>query len=88
MRLMMALRKVSPREMKSIQTDVQLVVDHLVDMLGGSWAVALVPRAPKDSLLVNPPKSPRPWEAVERLARSPDYGDWIRGHLDSKVTWM
>ena len=87
-RLMMALRKVSPREMKSIQTDVQLVVDHLVDMLGGSWAVALVPRAPKDSLLVNPPKSPRPWEAVERLARSPDYGDWIRGHLDSKVTWM
>jgi hypothetical protein len=30
--------------MKSIQADVQLVVEHLVVTLGGTWQAALVPR--------------------------------------------
>ena len=68
--------------------DVQLVVDHLVATLGGTWQAALVPRAQKHSKLVNPPKSPQPWVAVARLAASGEFHDWMKGHLDSKVTWM
>jgi hypothetical protein len=87
-RLLMANRTRSPNQMKSIQADVQLVVEHLVVTLGGTWQAALVPRVQKDSKLVNPPRSPQPWVAVARLAASGDFYDWMKGHLDSKVTWM
>ena len=63
-------------------------MEHLVAVLGGTWQAALVLRAPKDSKLVNPPRSPQPWAAVARLAASGEFDDWMKGHLDSKVTWM
>ena len=87
-RLLMANCVRSPNQMKSIRGEVQSVVNHLVAQLGGTWQTALVPRGPKDSKLVNPPKSPQPWEAVARLAASGEFDDWMKGHLDSKVTWM
>jgi hypothetical protein len=65
--------------MKSIQADVQLVVEHLVVTLGGTWQAALVPRVQKDSKLVNPPRSPQPWVAVARLAASGDFMTGGRG---------
>ena len=30
----------------------------------------------------------RPWEAVSDMANSEAFDDWIKGHLDDKVTWM
>jgi hypothetical protein len=74
--------------MKSIKADVQLVVEHLVATLGGTWQGPLVARVQKDSKLVNPPRLPQPWVAVARLAASGEFDGWMKGHLDSKVTWM
>lgn len=90
-RLLRENQNVKPGEMKSIQVDVQLVVDFLVEKLGGTWQEALVPREPIDSKLVNPPKSNRPWEEVEELIAHDGgrtFHDWVKGHLDSKVSWM
>lgn len=83
-------RSRKPYKGKSIDADAQRVVDFLEQKLGGTWDAALVPRAPQDSLLVNPPKSKRPWEEVARIIAAPgpdDYAEWVKGHLDSKVTW-
>ena len=87
-RLLMANRVRSANEMKSITDDVQGIVDHLVKTLGGTWQAALVPRDHANGKLVNPPRSPRPWEAVARIAASAHFDAWMRGHLDSKVPWM
>ena len=89
-RLFRANRKVSPHQMKYIQSDVMLVVlvDHLVRKLRGSWTEALVHRAHQNSELVNPPRSPRPWEMVAKVGCSAEFDLWIKSHLDSKVTWM
>ena len=42
----------------------------------------------KDSKLVNPPRSVRPWKSVEAIGHSAAFITWVRGHLSTKVTWM
>eukprot|EP00966_Prymnesium_polylepis_P009466 218399-Prymnesium_polylepis.1 len=56
-------RTIQPSKKKKIDEDVQAVVDFLVELLGGTWAQASQQRAQKDSLLVNPPKTVRPWKS-------------------------
>ena len=87
-RLFRANRKVSPHQMKYIQSDVMLIVNHLVGKLGRTWQDALVHRDHLNSKLVNPPRSPRPWEMVAKVGCSAEFDTWIKGHLDSKITWM
>ena len=82
---LMGQRKQAPAKMVKIHNDVQLVVDLLCDKIGSTWAEALTPRDKKDSKIVNPPRSPRPWEAV--AAGKPTLPEWVRGHLHSKVMW-
>ena len=84
-------RKVDPHKMKVIHTDVDKVVAHLKAKLGATWAQASAPRAHGHSVLVNPPRSVRPW--VQRTAMLAEnngqkFDAWVRSHLDSKVTWM
>ena len=74
--------------MVKIQNDVNAVVEHLKDKLGTTWAAACVPRQPRNSILVNPPSSVRPWESVARMCGNPDFEAWVRSHLATKVTWM
>ena len=77
--------------MKKIDADVAAVVEHLKATLGATWAQASVPRLQGKSRLVNPPRTPKPWESVNRMVNAnlgQDYAKWIEGHLDSKVTWM
>ena len=81
-------RIIQPHKMKKIDSDVQLVKDYLIETLGGTWADACVPREQTDSLLVNPARSPRPWESVERMLEDDLFNKWVRGHLHSKVPWM
>ena len=80
------VRKVAA--MVKIQADVQAVKDHLIKTLGSTWQQAAVPRAQKDSLLVNPPKAPRPWQSITRSLNDNSFCPWVRYHLDSKVKWM
>ena len=87
-KLFFARCTICPHKKKQIDTDVQAVVDHLVNTLGGTWAAVSQPRQQKDSLLVNPPRSARPWKAAQGLGRSNVLHTWVRSHLDSKVTWM
>jgi hypothetical protein len=87
-KLVFANRTPTPAKRKKIDEDVQAVVDFLVKLLGGTWAQASQPRAQKDSLLVNPPKSIRPWLSVQRLGQSRAFLDWVQSHIRSKVTWM
>tara|TARA_B110000046_G_scaffold149282_1_gene157416 strand:- start:183 stop:1061 length:879 start_codon:yes stop_codon:yes gene_type:complete len=78
-------------KMKKIDADVAAVVEHLKATLGATWAQASVPRLQGNSRLVNPPRTPKPWESVNRMVNAnlgQDYAKWIEGHLDSKVTWM
>ena len=82
-RVLLSNRNRAPREMVRIDRDVQNVADYLKDTLGSTWAEACVQRSTR---LVNPATSPRPWLEVE--AQLADFGAWVRGHLDSKVTWM
>ena len=90
-RLWKERRSQNPHKMKKIHDDVAAVVKHLQDTLGATWALASVPRLARNSLLVNPPLSPRPWESRDRTVAANggrDFDQWIRSHLDSKVTWM
>jgi hypothetical protein len=82
---LMGQRKVAAAKMVKISNDVQLVVDFLCDKLGSSWAQALTPRQHRHARIITPPKSPRPWEAVER--GKAELPNWVRGHLQSKVMW-
>ena len=84
-------RKTAANNMKKIEEDVQAVVDHLKAKLGSTWAQASQPRQQKDSLLVNPPRSSKPWVSRDTMVAANggrDFDEWVRGHLDSKVTWM
>ena len=90
-RLMKGRRKQTVHRMKKIDRDVQAVVEHLKATLGATWAQASVPRVQANSLLVNPPKSRRPWLSRDAMIAEQGgraFRDWIRSHLDSKVTWM
>ena len=77
--------------MKKIHTDVAAVVEHLKTTLGSTWAQASVPRPQANSRLVNPARSPKPWVSRDRKVAEQNghaFNHWIRGHLDTKVTWM
>ena len=77
--------------MKKIEADVAAVVKHLKVTLGATWAQASVPRAQANSRLLNPARTPKPWESVNRMVNANgglNYDAWLKGHLDSKVTWM
>ena len=68
-----------------------ILVEHLKATLGATWAQASVLRQQANSLLVNPARTPKPWESRDRMVAANggrDFIDWIRGHLDTKVTWM
>ena len=86
-KVFLANRNRKPGQMIKIQNDVTAVVNHLIKVLGGTWATACVPRAQKDSLLVNPPRSPRPWISISKAVNEGKFGPWVASHLDSKVTW-
>ena len=67
------------------------VVEYLKATLGATWAQASVPRQQANSLLVNPPRTPKPWVSRDRKVAANngrDFIEWIHGHLDTKVTWM
>ena len=90
-RLMKGNRAIKVGKMKKIDADVAAVVEHLKVTLGSTWAQASVPRLQANSKLVNPPRTPKPWESVARMVarnNGQDYNDWIESHLNSKVTWM
>ena len=74
--------------MKKIKADVQAVTDHLIKQLGGTWQEACVARVAKDSKLVNPPLSPKPWVSTARVAADGSFYGWVKSHLDTKITWM
>eukprot|EP00965_Chrysotila_dentata_P036237 1206886-Pleurochrysis_carterae.AAC.1 len=50
-----------PRKMKKIQDDIDAVVAHLKQKLGATWRAASQPRDQRNSLLLNPAMSGRPW---------------------------
>jgi hypothetical protein len=90
-RLWKGRRTSHANKMKSIEQDVQRVVEHLITKLGSTWAQASVPRQQGNSILVNPPRSSRPWLSRDTMVQrngGRDFNEWIEGHLDSKVTWM
>lgn len=87
-RVLQARVAVKPREMKKIQQDVDAVVEHLKVTLGAKWSDACKPRAQLSSVLVNPARSPRPWEAIKKTGSSAAFAEWVKGHLDSKISWM
>ena len=77
--------------MKKITEDVAAVVEHLKVTLGATWALANTPRVQANGRLANPPKSPRPWVSRDTMVAANggnDFTQWIRSHLNSKVTWM
>ena len=66
--------------MKKIDADVAAVVEHLKATLGATWAQASVPRQQANSLLVNPARTPKPWESRNRMVAANGgrvYIDWI-----------
>ena len=75
-------------KMKKIREDVQAIVDHLKGKLGSTWQEASKDRAKKDSLLVNPPKSPKPWDSIMNAVNNGTFDGWVRSHIASKVKWM
>ena len=77
--------KQSPATRVKLDADVQMLVNHLKSKLGATWFEA---RRDKPTCLVNPPKSPKVWDAVKRSAVGGDFRAWVCGHLDSKVTWI
>ena len=87
-RMLLAKRAIAAAKRKKIDTDVDALKKHLITVLGNNWQSAAVPRARDASKLVNPAKSPRPWESAARAVNDGSYSDWIRTHLDTKVTWM
>ena len=90
-RLWKARRRTKVHRMKKIDDDVAAVVELLEAKLGSTWATASVPRPQVSSRLVNPPMASKPWESRDRVVAASggrDFDEWVRGHLDSKVTWM
>ena len=82
-----AARQRRPHQRAKIATDVQLVVDFLVDRLGSTWMQAT--RLNQNPTLVNPPRSNRPWDSIAACVRNPqEWQRWGREHLDSKIKWM
>jgi len=86
--VLLANRKRHPNEMVKIAEDVQAIVDHLSAKLGKTWQEASVVREQRQSKLVQPPKTPRPWLSVRDGVDSGKFEEWVQGHLNSKVTWM
>ena len=77
--------------MKKIDADVAAVVEHLKVTLGPTWAQASALCLQANSKIVNPPKTPKPWASRDRMVAEnggQKFEQWIRGHLDTKVTWM
>mmetsp|Transcript_23882 Transcript_23882/g.77118 ORF Transcript_23882/g.77118 Transcript_23882/m.77118 type:complete len:447 (+) Transcript_23882:755-2095(+) len=87
-KVLLANQRRSPAKMKKIEADVQAIVDHLKLKVGATWADAREPRLQKDSVLVNPPRTPRPWLSVAAAAESGEFQKWVKGHIDDKVPWM
>ena len=87
-KVLLANRVRKPSQMVKIQEDVRAVKEYLIDKLGNTWQEASVPRAQAASKLVNPARSPRPWQSVARALNEDKFDSWVRGHLDSKVTWQ
>jgi hypothetical protein len=90
-RLFRGHRQTRKNNMKKIATDVQAVVDHLKETLGATWAQASIPRAKRHSKLVKPPLSQPPWVERDTMVAANggrDFEQWIKSHLDDKVTWM
>jgi len=87
-KVLLANQRRSPAKMKKIEADVQAIVDHLKLKVGATWADAREPRLQKDSVLVNPPRTPRPWLSVATAAESGEFQKWVKGHIDDKVPWM
>eukprot|EP00966_Prymnesium_polylepis_P154982 3579146-Prymnesium_polylepis.1 len=66
--LLMFTRQQKPAKMKSISDDVDAIVKHLIAKCGSTWAQACVPS--RASQLVNPPRSPKLWECVQRSVQN------------------
>ena len=86
-KLLLANRVRKPKQMANIRQDVQKVTEYLIEKLGGTWSEACVSRAQTDSLLVNPPRSPRPWVSISKAVNDGSFWKWVESHLDSKVKW-
>lgn len=78
-----------PRQMKKIKDDVDAVVEYLKKTLGACWSQACVPRDQGSSKLLDRVRRPRrPWVAIEELGQSHEFSKWVKGHLDTKISWM
>ena len=87
-RVLLQHRNRQPGRMKKVNNDVQALVEHLKKTLGHTWVQACTPRAHKESLLVNPPRSPKPWESILKAVKDGSFSGWVRHHIATKVTWM
>ena len=87
-RALLASRIRKPSQMTKIDRDVAALKSHLIETLGNTWQEASVHRAPAASKLVYPPTAKRPWESVQALTRGGAFMEWMRKHLNQKVTWM
>ena len=87
-RVLLANRTRKPHAMKKIDNDVKAVVQHLSSLLGSTFAQARLPRAQKDSVLINPSRTKGPWLSVEAACANDNFSEWVKSHLRSKVTWM
>ena len=90
-RLWKGRRSAKVQKMKKIDADVAAVVEHLKVTLGPTWAQASALCLQANSKIVNPPKTPKPWASRDRMVAEnggQKFEQWIRGHLDTKVTWM
>ena len=71
--------------MVKIKEDVQGVVDFLCARVGSTWREVLIAVEWDDTELINPPRSNRPWEAVQR--GEAELKKWVNDHVRSKVKW-
>ena len=85
---LMAQRHRNPAKKVKVDADVQMLVDHLVQTLGGTWAEAGAPSSHSDCKLINPPRSPKPWESIKRSVSDASFDEWVRSHIADKVRWM
>eukprot|EP00965_Chrysotila_dentata_P038067 1265376-Pleurochrysis_carterae.AAC.5 len=84
----LANRVMQPRQMKKIKDNVAALVEHLKQTLGATWSIACQPCAQLASKRVQPARKEGPWKAVEALGKSADFDKCVKGHLDSKISWM
>ena len=82
---LLAERKREGSKMVKIKEDVQGVVDFLCARVGSTWREVLVAVEWDDTELINPPRSNRPWEAVQR--GEAELKKWVNDHVRSKVKW-